>query len=502
MNPVDVETNAIRLLVGEAKTKPHEVLSVTLFASICNETLSCDVSSVAAVRSHFSPWWRVSGNLIDVCLGICDIKLSHSILGAIHAGFQNINTAFAGLIDRMGLDRHGKECASLLAPFFLAYTSAVRAALESIHCIADPMLGCDILVGLESVVPMDNKGISNVYKRCRQVSDDHVRSIIDSVTPESPADSFEEGNVVMENPLKSFERFWTMMDVSRRCEPELLTETRSWGKFSQSATQTLNIISEQADDLDARSNLAKEPVEYECKSTSFGIQMSSASFRRRAVLNILFTCAYVSQNSSNALITAAAKTLYSTTLKSLPSELQTALTSINRFDSHWISWKSSTGPLGKEVCGPFLKRSRIERNMEPLGEKPVDLSSAVQTSESTVSKAHADSAAVKIVSSSHMEENMMDSHSGAVRSETLKSKIQLHRQYVNDAILCDISDDAERERLAASDEGMEEAMRNNNDRVLLWQFKRMRFATDLKSFYAHKLGTQSAETTPVESSQE
>jgi hypothetical protein len=85
-------------------------------------------------------------------------------------------------------------------------------------------------------------------------------------------------------------------------------------------------------------------------------------------------------------------------------------------------------------------------------------------------------------------------------AETLKRKISEYRQYVSDAILCDISDDAEREGLRATDEGMEEAMRNNNDRVLLWQFRRMRFSTDLKSFSRQKSVASTAasgETTPV-----
>ena len=484
MNPDEVEANAISLLVGNSRERPHEVLSDSVFKIISDETLCCDVSSATSIRSHFSPWWRVVGNVTDVALGICNLTLSHAIVGAIHTGFQNLNHAFMSLIERMGLDPQGKECASILGPFFLAYTSAVRAALESVHCISDPMLGCDLLVGLESVVPMDNKGISNVYKRCRQSSDDHVRGIIESTTTNEASQSFEEGNVVMEDPLKCFERYWTMMDVSRRCEPELLTETRSWGKFSQSATQTLNLICDQGDDSDAKSNLIKEPVEYECKSTSFGIQMSSASFRRRAVMNILFTCAYVSQNSTNALITAAAKTLYNTALKSMPTELQTALANVNRLDSHWTAWKSATGPFGKEVCAPFLKRSRIERNMEPIGEAVVDLRIVESKTNSIVSNILKDGPAVAAIGSERISEQLDTNQARPIRSETLKSQLGMHRQYVNDAILCDISDDTERDRLAGSDEGMEEAMRKNNDKVLLWQFRRMRFSTNLESFYA------------------
>jgi hypothetical protein len=57
-----------------------------------------------------------------------------------------------------------------------------------------------------------------------------------------------------------------------------------------------------------------------------------------------------------------------------------------------------------------------------------------------------------------------------------------YRQYVKDAILCDISDEQLVEKLSASDQGMEEAMKRNGDRVFLWQFKRMRFETNIASF--------------------
>jgi hypothetical protein len=306
---------------------------------------------------------------------------------------------------------------------------------------------------------------------------------------ESPPESFEEADVVLNDASSAFERFWTMMDVSRRSEPELLTETKSWGKFSQSATAALAVLLEQPDPLDSLSWITREPIEYECKASSFAIQLSSASFRRRAVLNILFTCLYVSQNSSNALISAAARTLYNTVLKSLPSEFQQAITMAAKFDSQWTAWKS-LAPVSKEVCGPFEKRSRIERGLEPYGEAVIDLSSIITPSTIThVSESHH-----PVVSMLEAESTSVDQCGTELRTETLGRKILEYRQYVSDAILCDISDDTERERLAASDEGMEEAMRNNNDRVLLWQFRRMRFATNLKSFYKHKLAPPARES--------
>ena len=479
MNPDDFESAAIGRIAKFKKEGDHTDVLKDVFDRIVNEFGVVDVSSSATIRSHFTPWWRVVGTIVEQSLSSTLLKHSRELFIVMHEGFQSVYQALQSCIARAGLDPDTKEGAMIFSGFYLAYTSAVRAGLESVHVIADPTLGCDLLIGLESCVPMDNKGISNVYKRNRQEVDDSLRGVISS---DSSVEAFEEGNVVMEDPSKAFERFWTMMDVSRRSEPEILSETRAWGKFSQSATATLSLLLEQPDALDAPSWVLIEPVEYECKRTSFSIQLSSASFRRRAVLNILFTCSYVAGNSSNALITAAAKTLLNTVLKSLPTDLQQAVALAMKFDAQWSAWKSGP-PTSKEVCGPFEKRSRIERNMEPLGEALIALAQVGAESGEPILEPHA---VVKIMDSSSNSVAQAE-ESSQVRSEFLSEKIREYRQYVSDAILCDISDEAEKERLSASDEGMEEAMRNNNDRVLLWQFRRMRFATDLGAFYKHKL---------------
>ena len=491
MNADDYEAHIVHQLTS-VETDGNRVRFIRdLFKRVEEETAVSDCSSGSAIRSHLAAWWRVVGTGVETALSLTHLRNASELFAAIREGFMLCNQALSACITRGGFDLLSKDAGIAFSGLYLAYTSATRAALESVHVIADPSLGCDILLGLEAIVPMDNKGISNVYKRSRQVSDDTVRGVIGSMKPENPPESFEEARVVMNDPSNAFERFWTMMDVSRRNEPELLTETKSWGKFSQSATAALAVLLEQPDALDALSWISREPIEYECKESSFAIQLSSASFRRRAVLNILFTCLYVSQNSSNALISAAARTLYNTVLKSLPSEFQQAVTMATKFDSQWTAWKS-LAPVSKEVCGPFEKRSRIERGLEPFGEAVIDLAS-VQPLTAT----HTTGAVHPVVSMLDSESTLVDQEGTELRSETLGRKILEYRQYVSDAILCDISDDAERERLAASDEGMEEAMRNNNDRVLLWQFRRMRFATDLKSFYKHKLAPPTKE--PIES---
>ncbi len=477
MNPDDFESAAIGRIAKPMKEGENSAVLMDVFDRIVNEFGVVDVSSSTAIRSHFTPWWRVVGTIVEQSLSSTLLKHSRELFIVIHEGFQSVYRALQSCIQRADLDPDTKEGAMIFSGFYLAYTSAVRAGLESVHVIADPTLGCDLLIGLETCVPMDNKGISNVYKRNRQVVDDSLREVI---TSDSAVEPFQEGNVVMKDPSKAFERFWTMMDVSRRCEPEILSETRAWGKFSQSATATLSLILEQPDALDAPSWVLIEPVEYECKQSSFSIQLSSASFRRRAVLNILFTCSYVAGNSSNALIAAAAKTLLNTVLKSLPSDLQEAVSMVMKFDGQWSAWKSGP-PTSKEVCGPFEKRSRIERNMEALGEPLIDLASVGTESVGPTLEPHA---VVKILDS---KDDTQAEESCQVRSDFLSEKLREYRQYVSDAILCDISGEAEKERLSASDEGMEEAMRNNNDRVLLWQFRRMRFATDLGAFYKHKL---------------
>ena len=472
MNPEGIETAVLRKLSDCSSVESSEVIESNIFSKLAAVIESCDTSSVANIRTTLSPCWRVTGNCLEVAIAVTDLSHAHALFRVIHAGFQSIGSQMQRLIFRGGFDPSSRDAAMILGPFYLAYTSAVRATVESVHCVADPMLGCDMLLGLETFVPMDNKGISNVYKRVRQVSE--TASV--STPTSSPMDTFEDGNVTMEDAARSFERYWTMMDVSRKLEPELLSDTKSWGKFSQSATATLNLISEQMDPMDAVSNISKEPVEYDCKDSSFAIQMSSASFRRRAVLNIINTCAYVCQNSPNALITAASKTVLSSALKSMPSELQSVMNVLIRFDNHWVSWKSSV--QSKEVCAPFLKRSRAERGLDPLGEPLVNLTEIVGSTTAIPEQQPIET----VMRPEPVIPNIFQSRAGPMRRESLRTKIGEYRQYVNDAILCDISDNAEKERLSSSDQGMEEAMRNNNDRVLLWQFRRMRLSTDMHTF--------------------
>lgn len=488
MNADDYEAQLCNQLTAKVDGEVRIQVIRDLFKRVAGEIAVADCPSGTAIRSYLATWWRVIGTGIETALSLTLLNNASDMFMAIRDGFMSCHQALSACITRAGHDLMSKDAGIAFSGLYLAYTSATRAALESPYVIADPSLGCDILLGLEAIVPMDNKGTSNVYKRSRQVSDDSVRGVLSSMKPENPPETFEEAEVVLNDASSAFERFWTMMDISRRSEPELLTETKSWGKFSQSATAALAVLLEQPDSLDSLSWISREPIEYECKESSFAIQLSSASFRRRAVLNILFTCLYVSQNSSNALISAAARTLYNTVLKSLPSEFQQAITMAAKFDTQWTAWKS-LAPVSKEVCGPFEKRSRIERGLEVYGEAVIDLSSITP---STIM--HATDSHHPVVDMLEAESTSVDQSGTELRTETLGRKILEYRQYVSDAILCDISDDTERERLAASDEGMEEAMRNNNDRVLLWQFRRMRFATDMKSFYKHKLAPQARES--------
>lgn len=498
LNVDDFELQCVSALTSGTNAVSPQLVLEEVVKRILAEIRSCGCSVPSDLRSHLSAWWRVLGTCIDASLSVSQLTDSLVLFESIVGAFDRIKAALDAAASQSGLDPLAKDTVMIYSGFNLAYTSAVRSALESLHALADPLLGCEILLGLERCIPMDSKGNANVYKRVRQVEDDSVRETLSAISPEAANGSFEEGNVVLGDASKAFERFWTMMDVSRRNDPELLTETKSWGKFSQSATASLNLLLDQPDALDASSWVAREPVEYACRLSAFPIQMSSASFRRRAVFNMLFVCSYVAQSSSNALITAAAKAMHSNILNSLPKELQQALATVTRFDNHWVAWKSSAH--SKEVCGPFERRSRIERNMQPFGEPLVDLT-AVNTDQPPASPPHlTENKAIQVMECQSSDGHIFEANQSELFAETLKRKISEYRQYVSDAILCDISDDAEREGLRATDEGMEEAMRNNNDRVLLWQFRRMRFSTDLKSFSRQKSVASTAasgETTPV-----
>lgn len=445
-------------------------------ARISSELPLCDASSANSIRSHLSPWWRTLGTACETALALTSLSHSRDVSRKIHQVFHSLNSGLEELVSSAGFDSDSKDTATIYTGFLLAYTSVVRAALESVHAVVDPVMACDLLLSLEAILPLDNKGNSNLYKKARQAESDSLKTILASATsPEFAVDAFPESDVAMEDGSRAFERFWTMMDVSRRNQPELLTETKSWGRFSQSAGATLSLLLDQPDGFESSSAIAREPVEYEVKPASFAIQLSSSSFRRRALLNILFTCSYVSQNSTNALVTTGAKTLFSTVLKSVSPELGGALSLLFKMENQWVAWKSFNH--SKEVCGPFEKRSRIERGLVPFGESVVDLTSVGNPFPTDLEVEP--NPALAVIAVAAPEGNPLASAQGNSHAEILGAKKADYRQYVVDAILCDISDEAQVARYSSSDAGYEEAMRNNKDRVLLWQFKRMRFATDL-----------------------
>ena len=424
-----------------------------LVTRISLEISQADVSSCAAFRAHMTPWWRVIGTCAETALTVTTVGEASVFCAYITTCMAHLKVSIDGVVSNW--DSNHKETISVYTGFNLAYTSIVRCILESVFAFMDPLLACDALLGLESLVPMDNKGICNVYKKTRSVEteDVHIRDSMVDV-------SFPEASVFLEDG-KSFEKFWTVMNTSRRLHTELLCETKAWGKFSQSSSASLAILMEQSgEDLQTSGSCAKEPIQYECKLSSFPIQLTSSSFRRRAVFNILFTTAYVVQNATNALITAGAKTLFQSVLKSLPGELHAMTESLLKFENHWLAWKSSVH--SKEVCGPFEHKSRIERGLVPFGDEPAFPERVIATVTSD------DSLLTDLLGSA-------DKSPQPYYACDVTQRLEEYRQYVADAILCDVSDDTERERLGANDEGLEEAMRNNNDSVLLWQFKRMRF---------------------------
>ena len=431
----------------------------TVTVRTIHEITNCETSSCATVRSHLTPCWRTICTVSESALALSPLQEARKVFSLVTESMHNIKTALDNLIHSAGFDRTTRDTLQVYSGYNLAYTSIVRGGLESISAIVDPTLACDLLLGLESVLPMDNKGISNVYKKVSSVEDDSIRSILSDAQMYTP--SFPEGEVQIDDVAKSFEKYWTMIDIARRTDPQLLTETKSWGKFSQSATATLQLLTE----LDSPG--VGEPIDYEPKLTSFPVQLSSSSFKRRALFTILFTANYVVLNSTNALITAGAKNMVSAILKSLPSTLVNLTELLNKMENHWIAWKSSVH--SKEVCGPFEMSSRIERGYIPFGDpwtEPVPLQPPTPVDHHT---------AIKTIESGFTT-------SSSTEFVSTESKMVEYRQYVVDAILCDISDESEVARLSANDAGFEEAMRKNNDRVLLWQFKRMRFNADLNTF--------------------
>ena len=486
LNPDEAELQFLQQLYQLKRGDSIPFIIDSVFKFIRVQISKCEISSTGAIRSHISPWWRVLGTVVEASLMSATLSDSRELFKSLTEGFHSLKGELDVLIERAGFGPLARDTLTIYSGFNIAYTGAVRAGLESLHAVADPLLACDLQLGLEACLPLDNKGNSNVFKRVRQVDEERLRETIPGILAEnaSSIQAFEEGDVVLEDPSKAFERFWTMMEVSRRNDPELLTETKSWGKFSQSATATLSVLLEQPEGLEAGSKIIFEPLEYSADPCGFPIQLSSASFRRRAVFNILLTCSYVSLNASNALVTAAAKSLLANVIKSLPSDLNAVVTLLMKMELFWVSWKSANN-FTKEVCGPFEYKSRLERNLEPYGENVLDLASipGVQHISTQVNPHQV----VSLIDSSYyqLEDQMKEATPTASYQEALVSKMTEYRQYVKDSILCDISDEAQVARLSASDEGMEEAMRSNNDRVLLWQFKRMRFATDLKSFSKH-----------------
>jgi hypothetical protein len=489
MNADDLELFAVDALTRSSKPMNSEEVLKAVSERIVNEFTSCDTSSPSSLRTHMGPWWRALGASSETAIALVSLKSAAEVFKSVHGNFHAVIYSLHDLISKLGWDRETKDVMSIYTGLFLAYISAVRSALESFASITDPLLATDLLLGLESMIPFDNKGITNVHKRVRQETESElISNRLENVPTE--IEGFEEADVVIEDASRGFERFWTLMDISRRYDPDLLTETKAWSRFSQSSNATLNILLDQPEGFDSCGSCLKEPIEYEPKAEAFPIQISSAAFRRRALFNILFTCSYVSQNSSNALISTGAKTLFSTALKSLSTELAGDLNTLFRFENHWVAWKSTSH--SKEVCGPIERRSRIERGMPPFGEDLIDLASI--PSPFTVDAEEILNEAVITVQAGTDSVKLLDSfHEAISHSELIENKKRDYRQYVADAILCDISDENKLARLSSSDAGFDEAMRDNNDHVLRWQFRRMRYSSDLRSL---------GETLPPETVQE
>ena len=444
----EFELECLRRIASKDTEGGSATVIEAIVTRILSEMLLADSTSCATFRAHMSVWWRVLGTCIESSVNLVRRDEAFVLFRYITVCMAAVKAGIDEAVLRSNFVVYSKETISVYSGFNLAYTSIVRCVSESVFSLENPLLVCEVVLGLESVVPMDNKGICNVYKRVRQV--DVGLSVVEDVSMAS----FDEANVQMDDMTKSFKQFWAVMDISRRLDSEILSETRAWGKFSQAATATLSILLEQCgENLEAFGPCAKEPLVYESKLSVFPVQLTSCSFRRRAVWNILFTSWYVSQNGTNALITAGARNLVQSVLKSLPKKISNFATILSEMETHWINWKSA-----KEVCAPFEVRTRLERGLIDSWSPPeLDGQIPQQT---------------PLFQPTELVKSQTDSEPTVSQPQRLEE----YRKYVAEAILCDISDDAERERLAATDEGLEEAM--NQNKVLLWQFKRMRFNTE------------------------
>ena len=474
MRADEFESNSVSTLLSDCSVADKLDILRLATESICSAISAADASSSSTVRSSLSGWWRAIGTILETAGQSIPATHTSEIIARLPFVFGEAKNSLDTLLVSNNFDFSSKDTVMVYSGLYLAYTSVVRCFMDHIALQADHALACELMLGIESVLPMDNKGISNVYKRLRSVEQDKIIADDTDMQP-SFVDFNSSLEITVDDMTKSYEKFWKMMHESRCMDADILTDTKAWGRFSQAASATMNILVEQSgENLESLgpSNLL-DPTEYLQDPSSFGVQLSSSSFRRRAMLNMLFTCAYVVNNSTNVLITAGARNLYGNLLKSMPQKLHTTIDTLMRFENHWVAWKSSVH--SKEVCGPFEPLSRIERGLRPF-DQPVDISGESDEEEVVAPTPVLMTPAASITN--------LASYTGDSKShnERIIELMTEYRQYVRDAILCDISDEHECERLSASDVGMEEAMARNGDRVFLWQFKRMRFKTNISSF--------------------
>ena len=471
--PDDIEIKSIAFLVSQ-RSVDERLNTVRGLSDLLRSAIaSADPTSSSTVRGSLSGWWRAVGTIIETALQTLSATRTAELVALLPTLFADAKNTLDSFLVANNFDFSSKDTIMIYSGLYLAYTSVVRTCMDHVAVQADPLLASDLLIGIQAVLPLDNKGISNVYKRVRSVESDH--EVFDDTEMQSAPDLNSSFELTVDDMGKSFEKFWTMMHASRRMDPEMLTDTKVWGRFSQAASATMNILVEQSgENLESTGSItALDPSEYLEDFASFPIQLSSASFRRRAMLNILFTCSYVVNNSTNAIITAGARNLYGNILKSFPQKLHACIDTLMRFENHWIAWKSSAH--SKEVCGPFEPLSRVERGLQPF-DTPVTLPAEESSDQEEYQ------APTPLIISPTARLQSFSSGSAQPHTDHVKDLMAEYRQYVRDAILCDISDEQECERLSASDKGMEEAMARNGDRVFLWQFKRMRFMTNLSSF--------------------
>ncbi len=478
----ELEITSLKALASKSSKDSIPVVVGNVVARVISEIKGCDHSSPATLRSNLSTCWRVLGTVVECGLAISSPPQSADVFANVSEWMRSIRTALDEVVAECGFDSSKKDTLLVYSGFYLCYTSIVRTGLESLPALVDPVLACDLLLGLEAILPMDNKGICNVYKASR--TEGNSCRVNDVSMDDQPSEvSFPEGEAEVEDITKSFEKYWAMIDLVSKKDPELLSETKWWGKFSQSATATFQTFSEGLDLTEPGLGRA-EPLEYERKLTSFAVQLTSASFRRKALMNIVFMCGYLAQNSANALITAGAKNLLSTVLKSLPETVfSNFIETVLRFETHWVNWKSSA--CSKEICGPFEASTRIERGLVPFQDPELPELTAM----SEVTTPGLPNPAITVIESFNADSLNVPVHT----ENDIQSKMEEFRNYVRNAILCDVSDEAEAARLGASDAGIEEALQRNNDSVMLWQFKRMRFNADVFSCSAKP--PQQVETT-------